>query len=421
LLSLNRELGEFSRVSCRTGIDYLTLRRCINVHLLSLLDGAPHEVPRQKVLKLDLEYSRFDGSRYQIIDKRISECRIAIAVEYSNLRTGRYIKVLIVWDWRTGKAVSKFLSWETPFDLTPIQVLEHSSDDPGIGNAISDITSMCLEGSWLLVASHPRPVPLLLVFDTQLPQQDPRSWLILDLPQVPAHGRHSILTRRENPFAECPEFLVDPAQRVFALFTTRSRVPIVPVELLIRCANSVRTSSHIPWKEWAEDVIMLYPGSNSVALQIFDTKVLVLRRLTDPMYMYGVDVYDLGRCGQKVIQMQNIGRGVDGKCSRVPPAPKWLIPCHMGDGIHGSMTLLGSVACFMVSPTMRPKAVLSYSILHRAGAIALHWRGFGKHLEIGPDKNRGERLELRPSMRQACCFGRIEMSHLQAPRLWRFA
>jgi len=295
--------------------------------------------------------------------------------------------------------VGNFLSWKTPFDLTPIQVLEHSSDDPGIGDAISNITSMCLEGSWLLVASHPRPVPLLLVFDTQLPQQDSRSWLILDLPPVPPHGRYSIIARRENPFAECPEFLVDPAQRVFALFTTQSLVPVVPVELLIQYARSVRTSSHTPWNEWGKDVIIVYPGSGSLALQIFDTKVLVLRRFSDLMYMHGVDVYDLSRCGQKDIQMQNIDGGAGGRCSRVLPNPKWFIPCNRGDSIHRSMSLLGNVAYFIVSFTMRPKVVLSYSMLHRAGAIASHRKGFAKHLEIGPVTNRGERLELGPSMR----------------------
>ena len=308
-----------------------------------------------------------------------------------------------------------------PLDLTPIQVLERSSDDPGIGDAISNITSICLEGSWLLVASHPRPVPLLLVFDTQLPQQDPRSWLILDLPPVPPHGRHSIITRRENPFAECPEFLVDPAQRVFALFTTQSLVPIVPVELLIWHARSARTSSHIPWNEWGKDVIILYPGSGSLALQIFDTKVLVLRRFSDPMRMHGVDVYDLSRCGQKDIQMQNINGGAGKRCSRVLPVPKWFIPCYVEDGTHGSMSLLGNAAYFIVSSTMRSKVVLSYSMLNRAGAIAFHRRGIAKHLEIGPDTNCNERLELRPSMGQTCFFGRIEMSHLQAPCLRHFA
>ena len=354
----------FHEFSCHIGTDDLTLRRCINVHLLNLLDGTPHEVPQQKVLKLDLGYDGFD---YRIIDNRISECRIAIVVESLDFITGRYSKVLIVWDWRTGKAVNNFLLWKTPFDITPIQVLKHSSDDPGVGYTISHITSMCfLEGSWLLVASRPRPVPQLLVFDTQLPQQDPQSWLILDLPQLPPHGRHSILTRRENPFAECPEFLVDPAQRIFALFTTQSLVPVVPVETLIRYAQNVRTSSHIPWNEWGKDVIIIYPNPNALALQIFDTNVLVLRRFADPLEMYGVDAYDLSRWGQKDIQMQKIDGGSGERRSRVLPAPKWFIPCHRRDSVHRSISLLGNVAYFIVSSIIRLKVVL-FDVAPRRG------------------------------------------------------
>ena len=376
------------------GIGDLTLRRCINVHLLSLLDGTPHEVPRQKVLVLGLGC---DGFNHWIIDKQISESRIAIVVESSSLITERYSEVLIVWYWRTGKVVSKFSSWRTAFELTQIQVLERSSNDPGIGNEISHITNIYfLEGSWLLVSSRPRPAPRLLVFDTQLPQQDTRSWQILDLPPVPPLGRHLIFTRRENPFAECPEFLVDPAQRIFALFTTQNLLFIVPVELLVRYTHSVRTSSCIPWDEWGKDVVTVHLRPNTLILDIIDTKVLVLRHPgVGRREMCGVDVYDLSRSGQRDIQVQHIGEGVEEGRRRVLPAPKWFIPCPKGDNIYHSMSLLGNVAYFIVSSNIRSEIVFSYSMLLRAGAIAFHRRGFATRLEIRPDINRGERLKLR--------------------------
>ena len=239
----------------------------------------------------------------------------------------------------------EFFFCRTTFSLTSIQVLEYSSDDPRIDDAIPHITNMCfLEESWLLVSCCSRPVPRLLVFDTRLPQQDPRSWQILDLPPVPSLGRHLIVTRRENPFAEWPEFLVDPAQRIFALFTTQSLVLLVPAELLIRYAHSVRTGSCIPWDEWGEDVITVHPNPNALALQIFDMKVLVLRRLADPLEVYGVDVYDLGRWGRKDIQIQQVNGGAGGRCRKILPAPKWFIPCHRADKIPQSMSLLGNVA-----------------------------------------------------------------------------
>jgi len=400
------------------GIGDLILRRCINVHLLSLLDGTPHEVPQQKVLELDLEC---DGFHNWIIDKKISESRIAIMVESLSLVTERYSEVLIVWDWRTGKVVRNFSSWRTALDLTPIQVLEHSSHDPGIGNEISHITNIYfLEGSWLLALSRPRPAPRLLVFDTQLPQEDPRSWQILDLPPVPPLGRHLIFTRRENPFAACSEFLVDPAQRIFALFSTQNLLFIVPVELLVRYTHSVRTSSCIPWDEWGKDVVTVHLDPNTLILDLFDTKVLVLHRLVDQREMWGVDVYDLSRSGQRDIQVQQIGEGVDERRRRVLPAPKWFIPCPKGDNIYHTMSLLGNVVYFIVSSTTRSEMVLSYSMLLPAGAIAFHRpRGFATRLDIRPDINRGERPELRLGMRypgkhpphtrtsylqQTCCY-----------------
>lgn len=379
------------------GIGDLTLCRCINVHLLSLLDGTPHKVPRQTVLELDLEC---DGFHHSIIDKKISESRIAIVVESLSLITGEYSEVLIVWDWRAGKMVSNLPSRRTALDLTPVQVLEHSSDDPGIGDEISHIANIYfLEGSWLLASSRPRLAPRLLVFDMQLPQEDPRSWQILDLPPVPPPGRHLIFTRRENPFAAYSEFLVDPTQRVFALFTTQNLLFIVPVELLVRHTHSVRTGSCIQWDEWGKDVVTIHIYPHTLAVDIFDAKVLVLHRLVDRREMWGVDVYDLSRSGQRDIQVQQIGEEVDESHRRVLPAPKWFIPCSKEDNICHTISLLGNVVYFIVSSTTRSEMVLSYSMLLRAGAIAFHRRGFATRLEIRPDINCSERLKLRLGMR----------------------
>jgi hypothetical protein len=95
----------FREFSCHKGVGDLALRRFINVHLLNLLDGTPHELPPQKVLRLDLGH---EAHEYRITEKKISESRIAIAAQFSTEIAGGYSTVLISWDWRTGKVVSNF-------------------------------------------------------------------------------------------------------------------------------------------------------------------------------------------------------------------------------------------------------------------------------------------------------------------------
>ena len=82
------------------------LRRFIKIHLLSLLDGSPHEVPLQKVLLLNLEHDDTNTTTSQAI----SRSRIALAVEYTSYSAAIRRKELIVWDWRTGEVVSGFSS-----------------------------------------------------------------------------------------------------------------------------------------------------------------------------------------------------------------------------------------------------------------------------------------------------------------------
>lgn len=64
----------------------------------------PHEIPRQKVLKLDLAC---DVDSHSIVGKHISESRIAIVVKLIP-RECRCSDLLIAWDWRTGEVVSNF-------------------------------------------------------------------------------------------------------------------------------------------------------------------------------------------------------------------------------------------------------------------------------------------------------------------------
>ena len=114
----------FRLFSSHMEVDGLTLRSLINVHLLSLLDGLPHEKPIQKVIALD-------STLYWnpvVTSIQISGSRIALVIW-----TGSFVLEggcggdLIAWDWKTGEVISDFSSLGTDFNRTLTQVLEYSS------------------------------------------------------------------------------------------------------------------------------------------------------------------------------------------------------------------------------------------------------------------------------------------------------
>jgi hypothetical protein len=86
----------------------LILCRFVNVRLLNLLDGSPHEVPLRKVLSLDLPHNLTAPS----IGSQISSSRIALMIEPTSFAVARLCKKIVAWDWRTGEVVSDLrFSW----------------------------------------------------------------------------------------------------------------------------------------------------------------------------------------------------------------------------------------------------------------------------------------------------------------------
>jgi len=162
---------------------------------------------------------------------------------------------------------------------------------------------------------------------------------------------------------------VDPAQKIFVVFSSDNRALVTPVELFIRRVNRVRTSPYIPWDEWADDVITvhLHPGAH--ALRLFDTKVLTLCGSAHRPEGWGVRMYDFSRFGQRDIRIQQVGEGAGGVCTRVLSTPKWFSRCQMGDGIPHSTRFVGNkVVCFFVSPLYIQKCSFltqSYAVQHQ--------------------------------------------------------
>ena len=347
-LSLSREYSEFSRVSLPHHVDDLTLRRFVNIHLLSLTDGSPHGIPLKQVIPLDL--GGYCNPR--VIDTQISGSRIALVVGVSSLGMTRYRMELIAWNWKTGEVVSVVPSGKTGLNPTSTQVLRHSSDDPDIGNVIASIITMrFLEGSWLLALCEGSYAPRLLALNTLLPQEDPKSWGIFYLPLLPdRHSNHRILTQYEKSPTECPEFLVDPAQRIFVLVCHQERALAVPVEVLIRHTRHGYASPWILWEEWGGDVITIHLCPDICSLQLYDTKVLALCSASSgDSSDWGVLTYDLSKSGRRDIRIWQIGEA-DLGCRRILSTSKQLARCGIGEEIPDGTQLVGNqVFCFTVS------------------------------------------------------------------------
>jgi hypothetical protein len=330
-------------------VDNLTLHRFVKIHLLDLTDGSPHEIPLKKVLPLDLGHYR--GPR--VIDTQISDSRIALVVEVSSFTMARSRKELIAWDWKTGEVVSDIPSRETRLNLTLTQVLDHSSDDPDISPAIPNITTIrFLEGSWLLALSHRIYVSQLLVFNTLLPQQDPRSWRVLDLPPLfKPNPDYRIFTQYEKPLADCPEFSVDPAQRIFVLVCHMERALAVTVEPFIQYMHREHANPWIAWDEWGEEVITVHLPPDASSIQLYDTKLLALYSSSGYRRDWDVLTYDLSKSGRNDIQVQQVDEGAGAGYRRVLSTPKQLARCEVRDGNSYGAHLIGNqVFCFIVSP-----------------------------------------------------------------------
>ena len=87
-----------------TRVVNLTPHRFINVHLLNLLDGRPHEVPIRKVLSQNWGHN----GDCLVTSSQISGSKIALLVKFVGVAEAEAesLKELIAWDWKTGQVVS---------------------------------------------------------------------------------------------------------------------------------------------------------------------------------------------------------------------------------------------------------------------------------------------------------------------------
>jgi len=212
-----------------------------------------------------------------------------------------------------------------------------------------------LEGSWLLALSYESSIPQLIVFNTLLPQHDPRSWRILDLPFLARRTDDYMILVQHDALEECPEFSVDPTQKILVVFSRQRRQAFVtPVEPIIQDMCSMYTDPCVPWDGWKGRVITVQLHPDTWYLQLFDKKLVTLCDLTHHLQGWGaeVHVYDLSKSGQRDTRVSQPIEGEDGGYSRrVLSAPKWIAQWNIGDEAPIRATLIGNkLFCIFVSP-----------------------------------------------------------------------
>ena len=226
-----------------------------------------------------------------------------------------------------------------------------SDDDQGISHMISGISDMeFLDGTWLLAVSH-NPRPELLIIDTQLPGYNPNNWRILQLPPISTlSGSYSVSTLYEHSLAGYPEFLVDPAQRKFAVFCPNELAIVIPVELLKQRIYSGRGSRYISWAHWGKEVITIdLPDTRSIELA--GMKMLALRGRDVYEKDWNVEVYDLSKSAQRDTQAKQVDEEWDGKCRKVTQSQRWFDQFKKGDRTPLNTFIVGNtVVRSYVSP-----------------------------------------------------------------------
>lgn len=238
--------------------------------------------------------------------------------------------------------VSIFVCFRGKLVFTLTQVLEHSSDDPRFGNEIACIAEVyLLEETWLLASLNPHPNPQLLVFNTLLPPQDPRSWRVLELIRIHPYECYSFPPQcGDLPTTDFPEFSVDLAQKTFLLSLANHKRSafVVPVESFIRNMCSAHSDPHMEWNDWGRDAIQVHLHPNTLSLQLAGTKLLVLHTCSSDPGGLVIEACDLSKSGQRELQLQRVSGGQEGEYRKVLSTSK--LARHQIEGLPVSMYFL---------------------------------------------------------------------------------
>ena len=211
-----------------------------------------------------------------------------------------------------------------------------------------------VQGTWLLAVSDEID-PKLLILDTLLPEHDPRSWRILQLPPLSSPVQpYFIFTRHDSSLASCPEFLVDPTQRYFVVLSPDGFALVVPERLLDWCMDFASANGRISWDDWGRDLIAIRLPE-TVEIQVVDAKLLTHRGwytfLGTSACQGMIEMYDLSKSAQRDIQVQQVGEKRDGGCRKVLSIPKWSNQFQEGgENPLGALIVGNKVVRYYVSP-----------------------------------------------------------------------
>ena len=281
------------------------------------------------------------------------------------------VKILIVWNWRTGDVVRVIDLHLIPTLTTPLlQVLKRSCvEDSFLSYPYSEFTF--LDEFRLLTSTGLHTMDVheldLIVFDTSIPQQSQYSWRRFNI--APMHNdRYArspwawgawIYTdgdRSRGEGSRGEPLVVDPTQSVVVLvlyhhecgyITGGEVILVIRAATLVGYMSSTRNELFIPWDDWKRDAMVVevpHYGISYVRTFVLGSHVLLVTyNWRDNGGRYRVQAYDFSRWGCRTLV--RVGDGEKERMVMPNPEKIWF-PRENSNGLE-NMRALGDclVSC----------------------------------------------------------------------------
>jgi len=319
----------------------------LRIHLLNLRDGSPYCAPPFDVITW---VASRDMPQIWSEKLSITGSRIMLCFSHNNVIMPDQV---LVWDRKTGNLVRILQLRGSHVLLTSPQVLHLPSKEcarlGGPGFLFLD------EFRIVVPTAFPMDPPGLIVFNTLIPQDHPRSLRRFRLPPG-LHG--GLITVHvdpdgylETPYRDVP-FIADPTQTILVVQALKLRELgsvwfIVQIQDLMKNVLSTRTDVCIPWDEWGRGaVIMEIPPHDLFSINVHGIHVILLHWKHQVRPTYVIRSFDFGRRGRSALPLRDeeggwVGRNVsfgDGRVFTFQAAGRentssWSGVQSLGDGI----------------------------------------------------------------------------------------
>lgn len=289
---------------------WLIMCRTVQIHLLNLQDGTPYRGPHSDQTTCEIS-SPFD--RIFVYALAVTCSRVMMFA--SSLSMGG-VGWIVVWD-RQSRDLVCTLWFEINHALltSSLQVLNISTAESTLLGWGSKV--VFLDEFRVLVTNrdHATGVPELVVFDTLVPQDHPKSFRQFRFPLRYRRRSPHIHVDPDRPLgsAKYGPLIVDPTQAILAVELMLVGFDMGPRVLLALRTNvltehdySSCTCPRIPWEEWGESTVVVEIPSDQIYRDNFSTFVhgthmAVMTRASGNDPEYHLHTFDFSKRGRHAL------------------------------------------------------------------------------------------------------------------------